>query len=702
MAYRSEHNRSRFKQWLEIRQDDLSKIGQTVNASLSQNRKGQGLEFDEIFGNKLRLVVPLEDQSIRTLKTQLKEKGFTLNIETGMVSFVTQTNMGPKTREKRVGAVLAELEKKEPGKWSKWIHWWEKNKVDLNRPQQGGVSMVISRSPIDIVRMSDHSEWKSCHSVDGGYFRCAVQEAKTGGAIAYIVRNADLNHVPNLQAKDIFADKDRRIRGIEPLERIRLRKFGKGSHSLLVPELRTYGTKHVGFLDALTDWARNAQGIDPENPPDFDQYDIHGGSYQDNPAGSLWANLTGDDEYHGISKYSVDQEEDPKDEEDPLQAELEQAEAMLANHNFDHYHVSLNAEEVMSYSASVSFEFYRDDFIRPLGDAGVRQVKRAFSERNSPGSITYAHYDNGHLNFDFEPNDRQDLQNFENFLSEVENADKEYDEDHDEIREILIRLGYFVDWRTELSKLKFKNLIFEWWDGGYEVPKGIQPDGSPTVNGDDRDETNFASKPLWIGDLEGSAMRNLVISPDAIGGTEDGFPLHSLQFTNSKLLSYARRVFPVFVQEKDIKLLVANPMPYARRKDLETVQHPMKVYCTLNFEIKSPERDDHILNNLEELDNNFDHYMGLMQKYFMMAIKPLLQPLPGGPQTGPTPQISAPRPYDMPELGPLGPTHRDISNRTPNLPFPPQRLGKPDPNMISRAPQGGDDPFAQYRTNPLR
>lgn len=37
----------------------------------------------------------------------------------------------------------------------------------------------------------------------GVYYRCAVQEAKTGGAIAYIVKKGDLNGV-DLQSPEIL------------------------------------------------------------------------------------------------------------------------------------------------------------------------------------------------------------------------------------------------------------------------------------------------------------------------------------------------------------------------------------------------------------------------------------------------------------------------------------------------------------------
>lgn len=278
-----------------------------------------------IFGDKIRLVVPLTNSESSEFERNLEVAGVQPDIKTGMVLSTIQTQRGPQSRQQRIGAFLSgkisRLEKQndpnveqELDKWKKLLNWWEKNKVHLNKPNQDnqGISIVISRSPIDIVRMSDHDEWSSCHSPDGSYFKCAVQEAKTGGAVAYVVRNTDLKTIDDLQATDIFKDDDRDIEGIEPLERIRLRRFTGGKREawgeLLVPEIRTYGTKHVGFKAAVDNWAKHVQRDIIATNPDLKDFGLHGGSYQDNDAGEIWSAFLG--KSFGGFKSSVDEEDE--------------------------------------------------------------------------------------------------------------------------------------------------------------------------------------------------------------------------------------------------------------------------------------------------------------------------------------------------------------------------------------------------------
>lgn len=57
-------------------------------------------------------------------------------------------------------------------------------------------SVVLSRHPIDVLRMSDISNIRSCHSEGSEYFQCAIAEAKGHGPIAYLVLTEDLeNHL---------------------------------------------------------------------------------------------------------------------------------------------------------------------------------------------------------------------------------------------------------------------------------------------------------------------------------------------------------------------------------------------------------------------------------------------------------------------------------------------------------------------------
>lgn len=70
-------------------------------------------------------------------------------------------------------------------------------------------SIVLSRAPIDVLRMSDFPEEdiESCHSSGGSYFYCALAEAQNEGAIAFAVRTEDLQGL-DLSKPEIFADQE--------------------------------------------------------------------------------------------------------------------------------------------------------------------------------------------------------------------------------------------------------------------------------------------------------------------------------------------------------------------------------------------------------------------------------------------------------------------------------------------------------------
>jgi len=87
--------------------------------------------------------------------------------------------------------------------------WWQAKQVLYTRDGQhkqiekafsgedgSSYSVVVSRHPIDVLRMSDISNIRSCHSEGSEYFHCAIAEAKGHGPIAYLVKTEDLeNHL---------------------------------------------------------------------------------------------------------------------------------------------------------------------------------------------------------------------------------------------------------------------------------------------------------------------------------------------------------------------------------------------------------------------------------------------------------------------------------------------------------------------------
>lgn len=134
--------------------------------------------------------------------------------------------------------------------------------------------IIVSRHPVDVYRMSDHPGMGSCHSPRsanaggmGAYHKCAIQEAKGHGFVAYIVQNKDLKLIDLFdQTREIFRDPKRNISGIVPISRIRLRKIvaitkDDKKIEIFSPEDRVYGdsTYKAQLLSSVLNWARASQ-----------------------------------------------------------------------------------------------------------------------------------------------------------------------------------------------------------------------------------------------------------------------------------------------------------------------------------------------------------------------------------------------------------------------------------------------------------
>ncbi len=172
-------------------------------------------------------------------------------------------------------------------------------------------SIVISRAPIDVLRMSDFRGISSCHSPPSGgseggsYFYCALSESRNQGAIAYLVRTEDLQKV-DLKGEEIFKDYDRGIRGIEPISRLRIRRVVDEDRGVdyMVPEERVYGVQKSFFYDSVSKWAMKQQKdlfVDEDGVyvPQKNDLSYKGGSYTDSGERGLA------DELRKIIKYSI-------------------------------------------------------------------------------------------------------------------------------------------------------------------------------------------------------------------------------------------------------------------------------------------------------------------------------------------------------------------------------------------------------------
>ena len=142
--------------------------------------------------------------------------------------------------------------------------WWAKNQTfytkDANHKKisellaKGELAepmhVILSRHPIDVLRMSDISNIHSCHSEGSEYFQCAVAEAKGHGPIAYAVTEAQLNK--------LLTPSEERERPIAKLDRM----YDTMSQAERVTQIRQdYDTgSPEGALVLLWVWSRSNHG----------------------------------------------------------------------------------------------------------------------------------------------------------------------------------------------------------------------------------------------------------------------------------------------------------------------------------------------------------------------------------------------------------------------------------------------------------
>ena len=228
--------------------------------------------------------------------------------------------------------------------FQKLASWWNKKSTYYREnpdaaasgESTGEYSIIYTRHPIDVLRMSDFDNIESCHSPTsrgggGTYYKCAVAEAHGEGALAYVVRNEDLYNLLNdydeEEAKDLqglldfyqsedkefFADPERGEGDIKPVSRLRLKQYRSpvAEVGLAVPEERVYGRKFPSFKKAVIQWAKDTQAKEiekieatknSENPEenlfdddalDLRKWERYGGTYQDTPDSTLFYNLLG-------------------------------------------------------------------------------------------------------------------------------------------------------------------------------------------------------------------------------------------------------------------------------------------------------------------------------------------------------------------------------------------------------------------------
>lgn len=297
---------------------------------------GEGYKFDNIFKGRWRIVLPIKNNSSDKFGPEyeifynLKQRGWEPIFRKYTVTTKNKNNEGKveEKEEERTGIFLQKhkLSKKgmkqqprimsagkviakEFGQNSEEMDFWNKNSAiyteednfkDLINPST--YSIILSRHPIDVLRMSDFPAQgiKSCHSQGGSYFDCAQEEAKGQGLIAYLVRTEDLDEVV-LDDDEIFEDQERDVEGITPRSRIRIRRYvtydeeGEKELEIALPETAIYRKNYPGFYKTIRDFLFPFQKEILEKHK-TKSWELKGGSYSDNSFHSILRKyLSGED-----------------------------------------------------------------------------------------------------------------------------------------------------------------------------------------------------------------------------------------------------------------------------------------------------------------------------------------------------------------------------------------------------------------------
>ena len=260
-------------------------------------------------------------------------------------------------------------------------------------------SVVVSRHPMDVLRMSDIGNIKSCHSEGASYFQCAVAESRGHGAVVYLIPTDELKEFLRVKGEDeemygsdvdmasseeteykklsdfddqeIFRDSARGVDGIVAKARVRLRRLelegGYMAKEFAIPELATYGSHPAGFVQAVSKdtWERQKDLFVAKSGrlhlPSDDELKITGGTYRDTTPARMLNNFfsaSGEkvDKYHGFIE-TEGGEEELENLWEMYETEIEEHNARASNeleHAWFHGEVDGHDEPYVTVSAGMS------------------------------------------------------------------------------------------------------------------------------------------------------------------------------------------------------------------------------------------------------------------------------------------------------------------------------------------------------------
>jgi hypothetical protein len=353
----------------------LNEIRHEVLAGMQHRIDRKELPFPNLFGQRTRIIVPYVNNEHDKLSHALMDAGYDrIDWAQGMVYKKKPTvgrngqplvdKQGNPFPEGETATAIGKALSRLPDS-KHWLDWWSKNQHMApewaKKSDKDQYSVIISRHPVDVLRMSDFDQITSCHTPPGkhnpqggGYWSHCQEEAAKGGLVAFVVKAQDLAGLNKQQIEgndEIFEDPERNTPGIKPLSRLRIRRFkdvNGEKNDLAVPELRTYGKRLPDFDEFLTKWSRDAQPEAFEDGnPDMSEYERVGGGYADNEDSALFNNFFDTDEY----------EDQGEDIDEQRREEIAQ---MHSNweHRFKHCWVQYNEDNDVPEDDGLQFSWW--------------------------------------------------------------------------------------------------------------------------------------------------------------------------------------------------------------------------------------------------------------------------------------------------------------------------------------------------------
>lgn len=399
------------------------------------------LSFNDIFQNKLRLKLPIKgtDTYNEIINQISKIKNFD-HFDPQKKEVVKKITVDPKYgggekfQRINLGRAISLLDLPEEQK-KKMLDWFANYSTNIPEMEDmGKYTIVLSRSPIDVLRMSDVGNITSCHSQGGQYFQCAIAEAKEGGPIAFVVNTEDLNKLSEeeFQFDEIFTDKERKVEGIDPISRLRIRRYvdNDTEESVGIPETRIYGKNIAGFYNTVRDFLKEKQF--PDN--NFDEISSKfkarkltktGGSYSDSSDSHMFNQMFSANTFYGSLPHKSSEDGDDIDRYQQFEEELAN---MQARFNFEWFHTGYDvdqSDDYVYYSGGGGMKFnlrdlkveINDDFFNCLNNAQDHYDFEKFKRYNPDGKYEWEKVK------PYGVNDQNLILKFKNFLAKF----KEYD-----------------------------------------------------------------------------------------------------------------------------------------------------------------------------------------------------------------------------------------------------------------------------------